>query len=144
MLDPLTAISLAGTIVQFVDFSSKVISKTRELSKSTYGAAEEEYNVEIVTGDLLKLSQDLRDGRASGSDDKDDQKLEALCDGCISLSEKLIARFQKLKVRPGMGKVHVLGQAIKTVWSRKELDQLIEQLEGYRRQLELHVFVSFR
>ena len=147
MLDPLTAVSLAGTIVQFVDFSSKVVSKTRELSKSASGATEEAYNVELVTRDLLRLSQDLRDGlrtSAGQSDDKDDQALEALCDGCMFLSEKLLARFEKLKTRQGSGKLHVLQQAIKTVWSRRELDQLVEQLDDYRRQLNLHIFVSFR
>jgi hypothetical protein len=147
MLDPLTALSLAGTIVQFVDFSSKIVSKTRELSKSAHGATEEAFNVEIVTRDLLRLSQSLRNWlRLSGveSDDKDDQDLEALCDGCIYLPEKLLARLRILKVQHGAGKVQVLQQAIKTVWSRRELDQLAEQLDEYRRQLDLHVFVSFR
>lgn len=31
MLDPLTAVGLAGTVVQFVDFSTKLVSHSVEL-----------------------------------------------------------------------------------------------------------------
>jgi hypothetical protein len=37
-VDPLTALSLAGTIVQFVDFWSKLLLSGRELYKSGTGS----------------------------------------------------------------------------------------------------------
>ncbi|TVY75950.1 hypothetical protein LSUE1_G006018 [Lachnellula suecica] len=144
MLDPLTAISLAGTIVQFLDFSSKVISKTRQLTKSASGTTEEVLNVEHVTRDLLNLSQNLRDGNPSESNHHDDQKLKALCNGCIAFSERLLAKFAKLKVEPGSGTIILLQQAVRVVWSRRELDELADQLGQYRSQLELHIFVAFK
>jgi riboflavin synthase alpha subunit len=55
MLDPLTGISLTGNVVQFVDFSGKIISKTRELTRSSHGTTHEAYNAEVVIRDMLKL-----------------------------------------------------------------------------------------
>jgi hypothetical protein len=36
-MDPLTALSLAGTIIQFVDFGCKLLAEGKELYKSTTG-----------------------------------------------------------------------------------------------------------
>jgi hypothetical protein len=53
-MDPLSALSLAGTVIQFVDFGSKLISQGYELYKSTKEdvqlAVDEE--LELVTSDL--------------------------------------------------------------------------------------------
>jgi hypothetical protein len=51
-MDPLTAFSLACGIVQFVDFSSKLVSKGYEISISAEGALAENLDLETVTTDL--------------------------------------------------------------------------------------------
>ena len=51
VLDPLTAIGLAGNIVQFVDFSSKIVGKANKIYESVDGAS-----TRIST---LRLSQTL-------------------------------------------------------------------------------------
>ena len=99
MLDPLTAISLASAIVQFVDFSGKIVSKAREFSQPHNGSIYDSY--EIVPRDLLELSEKLRDGlrkaRLDGSPSEGDEALEALCDGCIGVSERILSRLESLK-----------------------------------------------
>jgi uncharacterized protein with von Willebrand factor type A (vWA) domain len=148
MLDPLTAVSLAATVVQFVDFTSKVVSKTVELRNSAYGSSNEVYSAEAVTSNLVNLSEKLKDGlRTAGAKGpllEDDQALEDLCNACIDVSEKMLHRLKGLKVQQGDGKWKTMIQAIKTVWSQKELDELLTQLERFRSQLQLHVFVKFK
>ncbi|KAG4428595.1 hypothetical protein IFR05_015919 [Cadophora sp. M221] len=148
MLDPLTAFSLAGTVMEFIDFGCKIISTTRELSQSRNGASEEVNNHEVITRDLLSLSEKLEasveecfvDGVSyTGSD----EALKKLCEGCDSLSKKMLKRLDKLKIQDGAGKRATLKQAIKTLWSHNELSEIAAQLASYQRQMEIHVLIAF-
>jgi hypothetical protein len=145
MLDPLTAISLAGNVVQFVDVIAKIISKTQELS--LHGATQAAYNAEIVIQDLLRLSKKLKDGARAASaipQTDDDKALEELCNGCINLSERVMKRLDKLKLGEGNSKRLAFVHALKGVWSQKELEVEEAQLTAYRSQLEFRVLTSFR
>lgn len=53
MLDPLTALSLASSIVQLVDFSAKVVSESRQIYQA--GSAIQNDELEIISNDLLDL-----------------------------------------------------------------------------------------
>ena len=127
MLDPLTSISLAGTIVQFVDFGGKVISKVKDLKSSADGSSHNLFNSELVARDLLTLSQRLRDGTRLYRADRlsaDDHALEDLCDGCIALSRSMLERLKSLKVNQGAGNFKVVQQALRAVWSEKEIESM--------------------
>jgi hypothetical protein len=56
-MEPLVAISLVGNIVHFVDFSSKLISRTVEGYRSADGAFVDNANLEIATNDLVALNE---------------------------------------------------------------------------------------
>ena len=144
----MTAVSLASAVVQFVDFSCKIVSKSKQLNAAARGGGMEANNSEIVTRDLLKLSENMKEklSHAVGdeSPSEDDQALEEICTRCIGVSETLLARLEKLKVQQGDGKWRLTLQATRSVWSEKELDELSRQLTTFRSQLELRVLVSFR
>lgn len=53
MLDPLAALSLAASIVQFVDFSSKILSDSYEIYKS--GSTSHHEGIKSITTDLTTL-----------------------------------------------------------------------------------------
>jgi hypothetical protein len=146
MLDPMTAVSLAGTIVQFLDFTSKVISKNRKLSRSVTRPQQEVDSLEVATKDFLELSEKLKDGirvvDANGTLSKDDLDFQYLCNGCIAVSMKMLERLGKLKVEAGDGKWRVAKQAIRTVWSEKELVELSDQVLNLRRQLYFRILVG--
>jgi hypothetical protein len=54
-MDPLTALSLAGTIVQFVDFGSRLFTDSREFYKSTTGTLKANEVLELIISDLRAL-----------------------------------------------------------------------------------------
>lgn len=60
MLDPLTALGVAGNIVQFVDFTVKLMSKSHELYKSTDGALVGNKDLEAIAANLNRLTERLR------------------------------------------------------------------------------------
>ena len=82
MLDPFTALSLASGVVQFVDFSSKLISEGQELYKSAEGALTENTELKSVTVDLNHLCEKLvvdpqpQSGKHGTQRSKDDAALE--------------------------------------------------------------------
>ena len=56
VLDPLTAIGLAGNIVQFVDFSCKIIDKSQDIHKAEDQSLPENTEAETVAKALLTLN----------------------------------------------------------------------------------------
>lgn len=148
MLDPMTAVSLASAIVQFVDFSSKVVRKTREMSNSARATGSQFHSAEIITKDLMRLSQIMKDrlciASENASPSEEDKALEEVCNECILLSEKMLKRLSNFKVQDGDKTWRVALRAVRAVWSAKELDEMSTQLAAFRDQIELRVFVGFR
>ncbi|KAL4876907.1 hypothetical protein BJY04DRAFT_199201 [Aspergillus karnatakaensis] len=58
-MDPISAVSFVGTILQFIDFSSKLIIGTYEIYKSTEGTTSELADVSTVIRDLNILTDEL-------------------------------------------------------------------------------------
>lgn len=57
MLDPLTSLSIASSVIQFVDYSTKLVSKAKEIRKSSNGVLSENLEVESVCKRLQTLSE---------------------------------------------------------------------------------------
>jgi len=66
MADPLTALGLATNIIQLIDFTGDLISKTWEVSKSADGILVENLELEAITSSLQQLSNGLRHPGAGG------------------------------------------------------------------------------
>lgn len=60
-LDPLSALSVAASVVQFVDFARKIVSKGKQLYKSPGGALRENEQTETATKRLQDLILKLKD-----------------------------------------------------------------------------------
>lgn len=58
-MDPLSAVSLAGTVLAFVDFSLKLASKAKETYSSASGSSNEEESLETVYATSSKCSNNL-------------------------------------------------------------------------------------
>lgn len=59
-MNPLTTLSPAGTIVQFVDFETKLLSHATELYKSSVGTLRSNDELELVPTDPRGLITKLR------------------------------------------------------------------------------------
>jgi hypothetical protein len=55
-MEPLTALSVAGNVLQFVDFSQKIISKILEIYKAVDGASPNNHHLETIVRDFLLLN----------------------------------------------------------------------------------------
>jgi hypothetical protein len=148
-MDPITALGFAGTIVQFVDFGSKLLSASGELYKSTTGSLTVNDEIELVTSDLLAIAQKLRPNGSISPE------LRKICDRAARLAQELLGRLDKLKVKANDadksrvkekgGKIwQSLKQAIATVWSKDERSALVGRLAKLREAIDTHVLLALR
>ena len=59
-MDPITALGVAGSIVQLVDFGIKVVSKGNKIYHSGDGSTAENHDLENVANDLVLIQTRLR------------------------------------------------------------------------------------
>jgi len=156
-MDPITAISLAGTAVQFVDFTAKLISagahlyNYNELVANAQAAKSANFIQDQATNALrdlqdyrFKLQQGMGPATTSKPLARDEKILQALCHKCTEDADTLIKLLNKLKV-PETSKHRgwkSLAQAFSSIWSKKDVERLMEKLQEYRTQINSQVLVS--
>jgi hypothetical protein len=148
MADPLTAVGLAGSIIQFVDFSSRLVSKSQAIHRSANGELVENEHLEQTTTDLLRLQATLQQGlhsRLSAKElTKDEQALHDLSKTCVEVGTKLLSKLQKLKAGGERRKWKSFRQALKSIWSKEEVDALSWRLKGLREEMDTRMIVHLR
>jgi len=149
VLDPISALSLAAAVVQFVDFSSKLVSKGYHLYHSVGGALPQNLELEAVASELSQLATRLRYHDRSGDLtklSKEEKSLDAMSEQCTNIADELLSRLEKLKVEKGAKHRawKSFRQALKSVWNKDELDELSERLLGYRDQLQFQILLSMK
>jgi hypothetical protein len=99
VLDLMSALLLAAN-VQFVDFSSKVVSKGCRIFISADGALPDNLKLEAVTNDLSRLAKGLKDSELNTATMSEEEKsLQAMSDECSKIAEELLRRLENLKVK---------------------------------------------
>jgi hypothetical protein len=139
-MDPLTIIGLVGNIVQLVDFSGKLISKSTELYQSSEGALAENIDTETVTNHLVLLNNKLKNAATTTGD----SALERLCKSCGTAADELLAALDNVKVKGKQTKWKSMRKALRSVWSKEEIKELERRLARLREELNLHVTVDLR
>lgn len=143
MLDPLTAIGLASAIVQFVDFSTKILHGAQEMYESASGATEENRSLEVVVSDVKRLSSKLKATcRAQQSDDE--KALCSLAEECNSLSADLFELLQKVKSKDSKSKRQAALAALKNKRYESKKLGIEKRLESCRSQLGLQISLLTR
>ncbi|KAF8242595.1 hypothetical protein K440DRAFT_638874 [Wilcoxina mikolae CBS 423.85] len=137
VLDPLSTVGLVSNIVQFVDFASKILSKSRQLCLSADGVLSENVDTESVTQHLLDLPTGLQGGAG-------DPALEKLCLSCNEVAEELLCVLGKLKVEGKNGTWKSLRKALKSMRSKEEIEEIEKRLAAFREELSLHIVVDPR
>jgi flagellar motility protein MotE (MotC chaperone) len=147
-LDPITALTVAGIVVQFVDFGTRVVTKGYKLYRSADGALHENIETKEIAKDLAELSTrlgslDIGSGTRSNLS-TEEKALEEMADGCKAVAKELEAALISLEVKGKHRKWKSCRQALKSVISKGKVDELANRMSAYRAQLELHILVELR
>lgn len=97
-MDPLTALGLASNIVQFVDYSSKIISTSRQLYNSASGAREEYLELELLARNIREYAERPDDNAAVANKDPAEARvLIGLSRQCIEVSNQLLSVIESVR-----------------------------------------------
>ena len=96
MMDPVAALGLAGNIVQFVDFSCKILQDTKSLHKSTTGKSAENDVLQVICRDLMNLDNALTAPSAPGAIP---ESMRSLASMCKELAAELLGILENIRVR---------------------------------------------
>ena len=156
-MDPLTALGAAANIVQFVSFTSSLISKTRDISCSTTGRPSDILTLETVYSHFQRLSTDLTTSSISqygyaleswSSSVELENHFSAIKDlwlMCKTDCDKLLGIVKKLI---STGKPNNLWKsfkmALQTEWKSDEIADLEERLHRTQSTLTLHICTTIR
>jgi hypothetical protein len=95
-MDPFSALTVAASVVQFIQFGSSLISTSIEIYQSAEGASTRQIDIELTTLSLVGVTEKIKAGA-------DDQALQTICSGCISVSSIMVSKLAKLKMKQGSG-----------------------------------------
>lgn len=139
VMDALAAVGLVGNILQFIDFSSKLIARANQLYNSNEGALLENIDIEKTTNDLSVLSNKLMNNLSVES-----TALQNLSLSCNAIAATLLEKLQKMKVKGQPTRWKSMRKVISTAWNEKELLELERRLSRYREELNLRIVVDLR
>jgi hypothetical protein len=154
-MDPLSALSLAGTVIQFVNFGTKLLSTSVKLYKSSRGRLETHEELELTIVDLQSVVLKLRRTcyvilpEPGGPPIEDDQFqgncFSETCDEAARIAEEILNKLKGLEVREG--KHHAwesLKAAVRSAWSNDEILLLRQRLSLFKETLNSRLVLSIR
>jgi hypothetical protein len=140
MLDPLSALSVAASAVQFLDFLGKVVGNTVKLYRAKNKKIPDsvDFNLQDLTKALVrhndKLVQSIKSVNNLGDEE---QELARLCEGCNRLAGNLITALQRLQ-HTGRNEIwESFVIALRAIWNEKEIDSMHRQLDSCRSQISM-------
>lgn len=145
MLDPLTALSVAGTVVQLTDFSLKLASKVKEIFESADGVLIKNAEYETVAEDFGRLCARINPSsleHSSGPPSKDDLMLQKLASDAESVSKELLALLRDLKGKEKESKLQSLGLVLKNVLKENQIESISKRLENIRSEINTNILIK--
>lgn len=156
-MDPLSAVSLAGTVVSFVDFASTLVHKSLEIYDSASGTSVEETSLEFVYQRLQECSTELSAGASnvdtqSGAFSPNYSAVRALAQDCQQECNTILKVIEKLKDArkiedddgPGKRRWKSFIGASKAVFNDRDLKGIEKRLQRTQITLTVHLCAILR
>lgn len=143
-MDPMSAISLAGTVVQFVDFSVKLVAKSSEIYNSGQGASLRNIELEGVAKNLSSLTTRLKqrtEKACAFAVSEDEVALRSLCNRCCEIGQELLKTLDSAKVHGTNAKWKSVRQALKEIIGGDRIKEMYESLTRCREQIVVLLLV---
>lgn len=137
-MDPLSALSVAANVVQFVQVGGELVSRAVKFYRSSSGLLRQHEELLTSAETLKQDTQALLDGgELSGS-------VERLVNSCHELAAELIAILHELKPRSGNRKWEAVRQTVRTAYRDSAINSLIERMRLLRDGLNTHLLVTLK
>lgn len=142
-MDPLSAIGLAGNIVAFLDFSSKLVSGTYEIYSSNATMTDEHADLAKVIEDVHAVTRRLTYSAGPAVTD-DEIALLGLINKCRELSGDLVRSLQRLQAKRPKSKLESFRVAWRAMREKEKFESLEKRIDRYRRQILDRIVIMMR
>lgn len=141
-MEPLSALGLATSIVQFVDFATKIVHGARQIYQTGAGAATENADIELCATELHNLCSRIETSKIPHPRSADEDALCRIAERCVSISNELSSLLRKVKAKDPNSKWQCMVSSVKTQLKKSERDEILARLSQCRAQLDaqLHRF----
>ena len=153
-MDPLSALSIAAAVVQFVEFGSNIVKGAHDAYKSASNPTTKDYNVVIDSHDLSRLVENieskLNEGHSTRGEtyprtrdiESSEDIFRRLCNDCEEVASSLEHIFSKIRPQ-GKSKLTLaassLASELKKVVKAGEIEKLADRLSLVRQQVMMTV-----
>lgn len=143
-MDPLSAVGLAGNILQLVGTTTKLLSAARQISKT--GVAEHVLQLESLTKDVRDWAQRVTPLEPQGPKHEfwteEEESIRGLGRQSREVADELLGALDKLKAKhqnQALRPIESIYRAWRAKWSQSDIEALESRLEkitnGIQRQL---------
>jgi hypothetical protein len=136
MAEALAAVGLASSIVQFVDFGSKLLSDGRELYYSAAGVLLENDELETIVVNIKHVSEAISSNALGISD----PALRGMTEACLGLASELLVLLQGLKLDGTKNRqLELMRKLWKHIMSKRAIGDINTRLCNLRDQVCFHL-----
>lgn len=147
-MDPLSAGSVAAIVLQVIDFGSRLVSKTVEISRSPSGLLIGNSDLEKITEDLKQVSERLQESLQTESSSRyltvDELAERKLGEECQAVASELLSVLQRLNLAGKQNKWRSFRQVFLSVLKENRIAELEKRLDRFRQELVLRLLASLR
>lgn len=148
VLDALAALSLASSVIQFVDFTTKLISKGDKIYKSTEGVLDEHVELGAIAENLKRLSKGLvvstEPLTRSEPLTPEEWALRKVGLKCQAIAHDFKTALDRLKYTGDRTRWKSFRQAVKSYWSNEVIEEMLQTLRLAREDLVVHLLVVIK
>lgn len=140
-MEPLGVLAVATSVIQIVDFASRLLSRSAKIYNSADGQLDEHAALSSATQHLSELCSQLKDN-VKTSKRFIDQKILQLSEECQKVAEELGQALEGAQTKTGIGRVESVYHALRLVRKEKKISGIERNLEQIRSQIVLALLIS--
>ena len=150
MAEAYALIGLAANIAQFVEYSTVLISKVKEIYRSAEGAGKENLEIEMVVQDISNLGANIAVAAHQASSrtklSEDEKAIHDLAGSSKDIADRLLMSIRALKIRDDSHhrKLMSLRLAFRSIQKRKEVEELEKRLRRVQEQLNRRMIKTLK
>ena len=153
MLDPISALGVAGNVLQIIDFGFNLVADGNHIYHSSTGALEENRAADEVAKDLEDLTKRLAESQDDWTKshgktplEPDEIHLRNVCERCTEIAIELQRQLQKLSRQDGgkRRRLQSYKQALISIWRKDQIDAIATRLARYQQELDTHILIGIR
>jgi hypothetical protein len=147
-MEPLSALSIATAVIQFLDFTGKIVSGTWQIYRGQPPKkTEANSDVASITESLHGVTKSLQASKNKSRLQpwsSQDAAISKLAESCTEVGEQLLTLLNRLRAQSNHRVWPSFRTALRTVWSEKDIERLCQTLENYRQQISMHILIALR